>query len=578
MRSRFGSKTYVLALVALTIVPLLALGYVNARELEGRRLETARRETASVVAQAVADQEALLDGARQVLELLARHPAVVGSAKESCGEVLRDLQADNPRYASFGVAHLNGTIWCSYRPLNTTVNIADRAYFKNVLATEDFAVGDYILGRGSLRAVMGVGAPVRDSEGRIVGVVASGIDLAFLTQRLSHSSLPPGGAVTVVDSKGLILARHPDGDKFVGKRMMGNGSVVDDMLANHRGTVTARGIDGVERLYSYDVLSTGSTGTVLVAAGFPQSAIQGVAEAAFWTNLAIVGTVGAVALIVAWAGVVVLLIKPLEKLERAAHSIRKGDLGARAKLESAPRDLALLGQQFDSMAAALERLETARRDFINNAAHQLVTPLTPVRVMSAVMNQRVHELGDAVLASNGEVLVRNVERLARTVDGVVLAARIQARPVSVALADLADIVQAAVSQHRPAYADKGVILEVVEASVATMALERQSMEACIGHLLANALANTPPGGTVTLSVSSGTDGVTVTVSDTGRGFPHDAMQQLFRPFASVHPNETTGIGLGLFFVRDAVERVGGTVFADSEGEGKGAKVGFRIPT
>jgi CheY-like chemotaxis protein/anti-sigma regulatory factor (Ser/Thr protein kinase) len=147
--------------------------------------------------------------------------------------------------------------------------------------------------------------------------------------------------------------------------------------------------------------------------------------------------------------------------------------------------------------------------------------------------------------------------------------------------DLHAVARAALDAVRPAADAKGVVL--------TSELEEGSQEFCgdpdrlqqvVGNLLANAVKFTPRDGRVEMRVQRARSEVEISVSDTGVGVAPDFLPHVFDRFRQADSSITRaqgGLGLGLAIVRHLVEVHGGTVHAESEGEGKGARFAVRMP-
>jgi hypothetical protein len=66
-------------------------------------------------------------------------------------------------------------------------------------------------------AVINFGYPVIDGAGRVAGVVYAGLDLSWLSRLLAKARLPENSTITVVDVAGLVLARYPEPERWVGR-------------------------------------------------------------------------------------------------------------------------------------------------------------------------------------------------------------------------------------------------------------------------------------------------------------------------------------------------------------------------
>src|SRR6266545_3861005 len=158
--------------------------------------------------------------------------------------------------------------------------------------------------------------------------------------------------------------------------------------------------------------------------------------------------------------------------------------------------------------------------------------------------------------------------------------RLDLRPVEVT-----GIVETAVDSVRPAAETKGIVirssdLAVGSADLAVVMADPERLRQVVGNLLQNAVKFTPPGGVVELELRRGHLDVEIVVSDTGQGIPPGALPHVFERFWQRDSSSTRthgGLGIGLALVHHLVDLHGGTVHAESAGEGAGATFVVRLP-
>jgi CheY-like chemotaxis protein len=147
--------------------------------------------------------------------------------------------------------------------------------------------------------------------------------------------------------------------------------------------------------------------------------------------------------------------------------------------------------------------------------------------------------------------------------------------------DLAAVTQAAIEVVRPAADAKGVRLHVVlDTRTGPMAGDPERLQQVVWNLLSNAIKFTPKGGRVQVILERINSHVEIAVSDTGQGFAASFRPHLFERFWQADSSITRthgGLGLGLSIVRNIVELHGGTVHAESPGEGQGATFTVKLP-
>lgn len=240
-----------------------------------------------------------------------------------------------------------------------------------------------------------------------------------------------------------------------------------------------------------------------------------------------------------------------------------------------------LAERVHELEAAQRELASAdrwRRRFINAAAHQLGTPLTPLRLQVQAM--RAADLDPRRLERGLDMLQRNIDRLGLLVEDLMDAAKIQgehlvlrARPVDLALA-----VNKALDAMEPLAAEKAIKIRRELAHGAVVHADPGRMDQVIDNLISNAIRFTPPSGHVDVEVRHG-DQVTFSVTDNGMGFDAEGRRLLFQPFASAHedPSGVQSTGLGLYISQGLVEASGGTLDASSPGPGRGARFTVTMP-
>lgn len=229
----------------------------------------------------------------------------------------------------------------------------------------------------------------------------------------------------------------------------------------------------------------------------------------------------------------------------------------------------------------LDRLKTR---FLNSAAHELRTPMTPIVVQLELLGrQHLGPLNPRQQRAIG-ILDRNIARLNRHIDDLLDIARLQADQFRVARerVEVTRLVAEAAESFHEVAARAGVGLEVVVTPGLVAHADPRRLTQVLFNLLGNAMKFTPPGGRVTLSARRDGGLCVVQVRDTGVGFEAADAARLFLPFSQLHDDAAqganrTGVGLGLYVCKGIVERHGGSIRGESDGPGKGATFTFTLP-
>ncbi len=348
--------TLLLALVLLPATVLLVYaGYESSRRARAEAEQDLLRLSELVAA----SQAQRLADARSLLALIAQFPEVQAGDPAACSARLAELLPFYPAYSGLGLADLHGNVYCTALPLTSTVNVSDRAWYQWVLSTNDFAVGDYVLGRTG-RPTLGLGYPVRNSQGQVSGVASLGLNLLALNEAAANIPLPDDTDLLLFDANGTVLAHAPDSDRWLGENHAAD-ALAQRALTGQPAVTQLPGLDATPRLYATLVLHHLGGQPLYLALGRPPQAVYAAADSIQLRNLAAIVLLEALALITIWQASRRLLLRPVDELLRATRRVTVGDLSARTDLQHDRGELGQLALAFDHMADTLSRQDAERR-------------------------------------------------------------------------------------------------------------------------------------------------------------------------------------------------------------------------
>lgn len=396
MRKLLASlRIRLVVLVLLGVGPMLALVLFSYSQQMQAATAEAQASALTLARLAANDQERLIEGARQLLVVMAQLPSVQNQDETECNSFLADLLKEYPLYENLGAANLEGDIFCSAVPSATRANMSDRPWFQRALQTRDFVAGDYLVARISGRPTLGTVYPVLGEAGEPLGVVFAGIDLAWLDDFVAEAQLPAGSSLSIIDSEGIILTRFPDPERWRGTAMLD--SVMEPLLSQWETVNEEKGIDGIPRLYGTTRLCCPPAGETLVRVGIPTAVVYADARQLLFRNLATLALAGLLVLGAAWGGARFFLLKPLNALLGAIRRFEAGDTGARVGPRAGSGEMGYLGHAFDELADALEareserdrseralRLQSTRSEALATIAGRLNAELDPQSILSLV--------------------------------------------------------------------------------------------------------------------------------------------------------------------------------------------------
>lgn len=242
----------------------------------------------------------------------------------------------------------------------------------------------------------------------------------------------------------------------------------------------------------------------------------------------------------------------------------------------------ILGAERNARIAA-QRATRIKDEFLATLSHELRTPLTAILGWTQVLlrarpgDERVN-LQRAI-----EVIDRNARSQVQLIDDLLDLNRIMTGKLRLDLQQLgmASVIQAAVESVAPAAAAKGVELQaLLDDGPAMVNGDGGRLQQVAWNLLNNAIKFTPAGGRVQVLLQRVDSHVEFSVSDTGIGIPAAFLPQVFDRFTQQDGSTSRthgGLGLGLAICKQLIEQHGGSIRAESAGEGQGASFFVRLP-
>jgi two-component system OmpR family sensor kinase len=313
----------------------------------------------------------------------------------------------------------------------------------------------------------------------------------------------------------------------------------------------------------------GDTLGVFVVANFLRGEREEIADA-INTGFAVAGVMLAVAALVGWV-VAGRILRPIRELTDTARAIGESDLSRRIAVDG-DDEIAELARTFNAMLDRLESAFATQRAFVDDAGHELRTPITIVRGHLELLGDDPDERREAVALVTDEL-----DRMSRIVDDLLLLAKLEhpeflrPKPVEVEPFTTELFTKAQALDERN--------WRLAEAAAATMVADEQRLTQAVMNLARNAVEHTGPDATIVLGSAAFNGEVRFWVADTGPGIAPDEQAAIFERFTrgGDRRRRSEGAGLGLAIVRAVADAHGGRVELDSR-PGAGARFTISIPT
>lgn len=264
-------------------------------------------------------------------------------------------------------------------------------------------------------------------------------------------------------------------------------------------------------------------------------------------------------------------LRPLAELARVIAARRPGDLEPVA-FAARHRELKPLVNSLNQLLTDARQTVARERAFVQNAAHEIRTPLAVVAAQAHVV---AHEQDPAAAAEARGQLQQAIGRTSHMAQQLLSLATLEEdRRACAAAVDVAARLRQALAQLVPAAIDKGVELALEAPDRLHCPVDEAALDSIVHNLLDNALRYGSGGGRIVVTLRDDFDRVTLIVQDNGTGIAEPDRQLVFDRFYRGAGHDAPGTGLGLAIVRQAAARLGGSVGLMQGLAGRGA--GFRV--
>lgn len=311
---------------------------------------------------------------------------------------------------------------------------------------------------------------------------------------------------------------------------------------------------GTVRYLAVPILTRGESRGVFVAAVFRDLEAESIGTATRAATL-----VGMAAVVVGSMLAYVLarrILRPVQAVEATAVTISESDLSRRIEV-TGDDEIAHLAETFNDLLERLDRAFSAQREFVDDAGHELRTPITIVRGQLELLSDDPEQRRRAIELATGEL-----DRMSRMVNDLLLLAKAQ-RPDLLEL-DLVDVgaLTREVSEKGAVLGDRRWRLDAV--ADGGVVGDQQRLEQALIELMRNAVDHTETEDEIGLGSEIGDGQARFWVRDTGAGIPAEMLEHVFERFSRGGPRRTEGAGLGLSIARAIAEAHGGRLEVESE--------------
>lgn len=578
---------------------LLLVGAIlwSATRSRAEHQEEVRQEARSVARLAAAYLNQYFDGLDAIAAALMRHPAIPVLNPTECARLFADLLSEQPLLLNVVLLDRNALLVAS-----ATGAPADRAsgpapaHVMDVLKTGRPGISELIVDPLTGRPTIGQAYPVRADDGAVVGVLDLSLNLFQLQHAFDNLALPDGSVVALLDQRGQILARSPDGEKYIGRTTEAGAGAVSAPDLGLRSDV-----DGVERFVGVRSVDRGPWS---LSVGIPQTVVADRLAPLWRRNLTI--SLGAVLAVLGLS----LLVSHhtstgLERIRAAAQRIAGGDLSPPSRARAATLEIAELQDAFITMAAnlratrdALDRQveqERKMREMVQSLQRQVVRQ-ERLAAVGLLVSGVAHELNNPLQAILGtaELLERDPRLSAASLDEITRLKTQSGRACEIirnlsrfgsqqsgppTLVDLRAVIAEVVQLRRHDLEKSSIAIDVETSTSSQVHANVTELEQVTLNLVINAQQAIESagrrGGRILIRLYEAGRKVRLEVQDDGPGISPENESKLFQPFFTTKP-VGQGTGLGLSVSYGIIDSYGGAIGCRGN-EWDGATFFFELP-
>jgi len=567
----------VILVVSIGLLSLTFMGYIFAKRIIINHVETIAEEK---VDKLVVHVENKFEQWKEQMEMIAAFQII----KELDYNVLFKYVENNKKffkeYEVVFLSDLNG----NYTATNgISGNIDDRQYFHETIKGKT-VISERKISKSTGNPIIIVSAPIKDNEGKIIGLVAGTINITVIKDIINDEKFGNNGYAYMFDSSGAIVA-HPTEKNFMNISNKDLKEIIRRMNNGEEGTEDYS-YNGEKKLVSFKPVKS-----IEWSIGMSANYYEMTKSVEILKRFDLISSI----IIIIFIAVLLYFltnacVKPVNKLKEYMEVAAKGDLTVQSDIKSND-EIGVLSNSFNTLIKENKRLleevleyDKLKTEFFSNISHELKTPLniifSTMQLLSLQSNNE--ELDSKKLNKHINIVNQNSYRLLRLVNNLIDITKIDSGFINLNLQNknIVEVIEnITLSTVDYVESKSREIIFDTEIEGKIMAFDPEQMERIILNLISNAVKFTNLNDKIEVNIYEKKESVLISVKDTGIGISEDKQQIIFERFRQVDPlyirrNEGSGIGLSL--VKSLVEMHNGSIFVKSKC-GEGTEVIVEIP-
>ena len=465
--------------------------------------------------------------------------------------VIRNILSTYSDFESIGYILPNGDIYFvepyDLQKTLSVSNVSFRNYYKEVTATHDIYVDSILVSAATNHPVAAIAVPIFSKNNSMVGMLASGVDLHIIQNKLSELHSYPDERILVVDNNRALVADSPETSYKSGEIVPEIGAI-KDAFAGKNGT-TVESINGQRMFLSYQPITAGQNTWAVVSMQPYDEAFQSVNATKQESSILII---------------LILIITSV-----SSYYLYRGFQAQRRMTE----ELEKANQVLRDVQEELTKVDKSKEEFSAMITHELKTPLVPIigycKMLKASMLGKLNEEE----ASAIEVIEKNALSLEGLISDIMDVHKLDIDKMKFRFEDLSlgELFDNIDTSYKKILKDRGIEF-VTNLSIrnTTIKTDKDRLKQVFNNLISNSIKFTPKNnGLIEIGGYMEKEDLVLYIKDNGIGIPKDKQSELFKKFYQIDNSERRkigGSGLGLAISKGIIEKLGGTIWVDSDGK------------
>jgi Signal transduction histidine kinase len=294
--------------------------------------------------------------------------------------------------------------------------------------------------------------------------------------------------------------------------------------------------------------------------------------------MAVSNAIGIIVALISGAFVSKRMLKPIDKITKAAQSIGVRDLNNRIEVTSSDDELSRLAMTFNEMIERLQKSFESQSKFVSDASHELRTPISVIQGYISLLD-RWGKNDKEILQEAIDTIKNETSNMTNLIEKLLFLARGDSGSLKLEKEGfcLNKLIDEVIKESKIIAPDYYIINEKNES--VTICADLRLIKQALRALIDNSIKYTPVKGKIKINSYVELENIAITIEDTGLGIPEDEIPKLFNRFYRVdeaRSKKTGGTGLGLAIVKQIIDIHNGNISINSEPE-KGTKVIIKLP-